>query len=183
MKILGEDKLATSLPVCDLVALVRERAENDCDKTYISFLEDGETVSNELTAGALEIRARAIAAFLQERRLACERAILIYPPGLDYVEAFYGCLFAGVWAVPAYPPNPIRLKQSLPRLTSIMRDALPAVILTTAAAAPLLEQLASHDPSFTGIPVYPTDSLPDGMCEGWRAAAVSPEDVAFIQYT
>ena len=97
MKILGEDKLATSLPVCDLVALVRERAENDCDKTYISFLEDGETVSNELTAGALEIRARAIAAFLQERRLAGERAILIYPPGLDYVEAFYGCLFAGVW--------------------------------------------------------------------------------------
>ncbi|HOC67583.1 MAG TPA: fatty acyl-AMP ligase [Candidatus Hydrogenedentes bacterium] len=183
MKILGEDKLAASLPVRDLVALVRERAENDCDKTYISFLEDGETVSKGLTAGALEIRARAIAAFLQERRLAGERAILIYPPGLDYVEAFYGCLFAGVWAVPAYPPNPMRLKQSLPRLTSIMRDALPAVILTTAAAAPLLEQLASHDPSFTGIPVYPTDSLPDDLCEGWRAAAVSPEDVAFIQYT
>ncbi len=183
MKVVGEDRLAESLSVRDLVALVRERAEYSSDTVYMSFLDDGETVSRVLTAGKLEARARAIAAFLQERRLAGERAILLYPPGLEYVEAFYGCLFAGVWAIPAYPPNPMRLRQSLPRLVSIMQDATPAIVLTTTSVAPLLENLPSYNPIFAGMQVCPTDAIADDLGEGWRAPNVVPDDVAFIQYT
>ncbi len=183
MKAIGEDRLAQSLQVCDLVALVRERAEHNFDTPYLHYLENGETVSTILTAGKLEARARAIAAYLQERGLAGQRAVLVYPPGLDYVEAFYGCLFAGVWAVPAYPPNPMRLAQTLPRLISIMQDAAPVVLLTTGLVAPLLENLASYNPIFAGIPVCPTDSLPNDLGEGWRDPNVAPNDIAFIQYT
>src|SRR5690606_14436330 len=84
-----------------------------------------------LTYADLDRRARAIAARLQSMNLAGERALLLYPPGFDYIEAFFGCLYAGVIAVPAYPPA----RQHLPRLHSIMRDASPAVIMTTAELA------------------------------------------------
>ena len=61
-----------------------------------------------LTRGELDRRARALAARLQARGLAGRRALLLYPPGLEFIAAFFGCLYAGVVAVPAYPPRPNR---------------------------------------------------------------------------
>ena len=58
-----------------------------------------------LTWGELDRRARAIAAALTEAGAAGERALLLYPPGLDYLAAFFGCLYAGTVAVPVYPPR------------------------------------------------------------------------------
>ncbi|MGH8548058.1 MAG: AMP-binding protein [Methylococcales bacterium] len=63
--------------------------------------------------------------------MARKRALLLYPPGLDYIAAFFGCLYAGVVAVPAYPP----IRQHLLRLQAIIGDAAPATIMTTAELA------------------------------------------------
>jgi acyl-CoA synthetase (AMP-forming)/AMP-acid ligase II len=87
------------------VELLRRRASADRDRTAYSFLADAATVTGALTYGELDHQARAIAATLQAFGLAGERALLLYPPGLDYVAALFGCLYAGVVAVPAYPPR------------------------------------------------------------------------------
>ena len=62
--------------------------------------------------------------------LAGGRALLLYPPGLEFIVAFFGCLYAGVVAVPAYLPRPNR---PMTRLRSIVEDARPSVVLTCAS--------------------------------------------------
>jgi acyl-CoA synthetase (AMP-forming)/AMP-acid ligase II len=89
---------------------------------------DGETQEDSLTYRELDLQARAIATRLQQMGASGERALLIYRPGLEFIAAFFGCLYAGVIAVPAYPP---RHNQSLFRLQAIVTDAQATIALTT----------------------------------------------------
>src|SRR5262245_53459008 len=84
-----------------VVALLRRRSAEDPDQAAYTFLADGDVERGTVTYGELDRRARAIGARLQSLGLAGERALLLYPPGLDYVSAFFGCLYAGTVAVPA----------------------------------------------------------------------------------
>ena len=115
----------------NLVDLVQWRAQHQPDDDVILFLADGESDEQHLTFAELDRRARAIGASLRSRAAPGERAVLLYPPGLDYVAAFFGCLYGGMVAVPAYPPDPFRLKRTLPRLLSIVADSHAAFVLTT----------------------------------------------------
>ena len=90
-----------------LVDLLRERALRHPDRRAYTFLVDGESEEQHLTYGELDRQARAIAAQLQGLGMTGERALLLYPPGLEYIAGFFGCLYAGTIAVPAYPPNPL----------------------------------------------------------------------------
>src|SRR5215207_897919 len=92
-----------------LVELLHQRSLQQPDKLGYTFLLDGETSELHLTYGQLERRARAIAAALRFAGTKNERALLLYPPGLDFIEGFFGCLYAGVVAVPVYPPDPAML--------------------------------------------------------------------------
>ena len=85
-----------------LVELLRVRMSDAPSKHAYTYLRDGETDALTWDYGELDRRARAIAAWLQSCGAAGERALLLYPPGLDYLAAFFGCLYAGVVAVPAY---------------------------------------------------------------------------------
>ena len=109
-----------------LVELLRRRAKQEPDRPLFDFLPDGEVDDGAitLTRGELDRRARALAVRLQSLGLAGQRALLLYPPGLGFVEAFCGCLYAGVVAVPAYPP---RVNRPMTRLQSIVGDARPSV--------------------------------------------------------
>jgi acyl-CoA synthetase (AMP-forming)/AMP-acid ligase II len=111
-----------------LVELLQQRAQNQPDKLAYTFLVNGETEKASLTYAQLEQQARIIAAKLQSRVAAGERALLLYPSGLSYIAAFFGCLYANVIAVPAYPPRRNRSDQ---RLKAIAADTQAAVILTT----------------------------------------------------
>ena len=113
-----------------LVDLVRWRAENEPDKIAYSYMKDDKKQVH-LSYGELDRRARAIAAFFQQKGLTGERALLLYPPGLEYITGFFGCLYADVIAVPAYPPDPNRLNRSLPRLQAIINDAGATFALST----------------------------------------------------
>ncbi|MGK7914120.1 MAG: AMP-binding protein, partial [Prochloraceae cyanobacterium] len=118
----------TTLQLETLVDLLRYRKFDRPEQTAYIFLVDGETQAVSLTYSQLEQKARAIAAYLQTISLPGERALLIYPPGLEYIAAFFGCLYAGVVAVPAYPPRPNR---SIDRIQAIVADAQAQVALTT----------------------------------------------------
>src|ERR1044072_8200613 len=95
-----------------VIELLRHRALNQPDQLAYTFLADRETEAERQTYADLDRKARAIGARLQMLEAAGQRALLLYPSGLDYIAAFFGCLYAGVIAVPAYPPHPSRITRN-----------------------------------------------------------------------
>ncbi|MET0343708.1 MAG: AMP-binding protein, partial [Polyangiales bacterium] len=87
-----------------IVALLTERAQQHPERMALSFLGDGEHVDTALRYGDLHARAATLAAELASHAAAGERALLLYPSGPDYVLALLACFYAGIVAVPAYPP-------------------------------------------------------------------------------
>src|SRR3954453_19182722 len=95
---------ASSPQFSPLVDLLRARAgEGDLERGYTFLGDAGEEMF--LPYQRLDERARTIPAMLQAEAEAGERVLLLYPPGLEFVAAFFGCLYAGAIAVPAYPPR------------------------------------------------------------------------------
>jgi len=112
-----------------IVELLQYKAISQSQKIAFRFLEEGEegeTETETLTYRELDRQARAIAIQLKSLGLKGERALLLYPSGLDYLAAFFGSLYAGVIAVPAYPPQNQR---KTPRIQAIVADAQPAIAL------------------------------------------------------
>ncbi|MFZ5519564.1 MAG: beta-ketoacyl synthase N-terminal-like domain-containing protein [Candidatus Zhuqueibacterota bacterium] len=121
----------TNFEPTTLVELLRWRAKNFPNERAYTYLRDGEMDEFHMTYAELDQQARKIGAWLQSKGAKGERALLIYPPGMEYVLAFFGCLYAGAIAVPAYPPDPTRLNRTLPRLQAIATDAKASIALTT----------------------------------------------------
>src|SRR5690349_9381435 len=117
----------TNAEFSTLVEILRWRALNRPDQKAYTFLSDREE-EHSLTYAELDQQARAIGAMLQKLNATGERILLLYPSGLEYIAAFFGCLYAGAIAVPAYPP---RLNRSIERLWSIVADAQARFVLTT----------------------------------------------------
>ncbi len=88
-----------------LVEMVRHRARTQPNDLAFCYLVDGELEQVDVTYAELDRQARAIGAWLMSRGLAGERALLLYPAGLEFIAGFLGCLYAGVVAVPVYPPR------------------------------------------------------------------------------
>ncbi len=160
--------------------LLRLRADDDPARVAYTFLLNGETEEGHLTYGGLDLRARAVAARLQALGARGERALLLYPPGLEYVAALFGCFYAGVVAVPAYPP---RRNRTDPRLQSIVADCRPTLALTTRELLSEAERLCAHTPELAGLRWMATEDVPDGEAEGWRDPQARGETLAFLQYT
>src|SRR5689334_18119233 len=121
-----------------LVELLRSRTYQQSDRLAYTFLVDEGVVETTLTYGELDQRARCIAARLQSLVDVGDRVLLLYPPGLEYIAAFFGCLYAGAIAVPAYPP---RNNRNLHRLQTLVQNAEAAVALTTST---ILTRIAPH---------------------------------------
>ncbi|HEY9711087.1 MAG TPA: AMP-binding protein, partial [Oculatellaceae cyanobacterium] len=160
--------------------LLHYRAVQQPDRTAFTFLLDGEIESDRLTYGELDRLARAIAAQLQALGLSGERALLLYPPGLDYLAAFFGCLYAGVVAVPAYPP---RSPRNTPRIKAIWADAQAAIALTTTATLSKLQSLLTAKTDLGDIAWLTTDNLAKGLEESWQEPFINIDTLAFLQYT
>jgi acyl-CoA synthetase (AMP-forming)/AMP-acid ligase II len=161
------------------VELLELRAGDRPGDLAYAFLSEGEE-TERATFGELDRRARAVAARLSEHRAAGERVLLLFPPGLDYVAAFFGCLYAGAVAVPAYPP---RMNRNLGRLLAIVADARPRLVLTTAALLGQSGAWRREAPGLaepTWLAVDPSDA---GDGDGFRPPAVAPDDLALLQYT
>jgi acyl-CoA synthetase (AMP-forming)/AMP-acid ligase II len=125
----GRVGLSKHIPgLSTLVQLLQWRASTHPQQIAFTFLPDGEAVEVKLSYGELDRGARAIGAVLQAKGARGDRALLLYPTGVEYITAFFGCLYAGRIAVPAYPP---RLNRNLHRLQAMVADAHPSVALTT----------------------------------------------------
>ena len=141
----------------NLIELLRARTAEHASRVAFRYLADGETEESRLTYEELESRARAVAAALAPHAAAGDRALLFYSGGLEFIAAFWGCLYAGVVAVPVFPA---RLHRQIPRLLAIAADSEARFVLTTAKIQRQAEDLFKRAPELKNLHWLATDDLP-----------------------
>lgn len=177
---MNQDSSGVPFKPSSLVELLRYRADLSPEKIAFTFLLDKETQTAALKYGELEQQAWNIAKQLQHLGSSEGRALLLYPPGLEFIAAFYGCLYAGVVAVPVYPPRP---NQSLSRLQAILVDAQIAIALTTTTILSNLESQAAQF-QLPALQWLATDNINDVAPEvGWQEPLTNSDTLALLQYT
>lgn len=152
-------------------------------RTAYVYLGDGEREEARVNCAELDVLARGVGAALQELHAQGERALLLYPPGLEFVAAFFGCLYGGVVAIPAYPPHPARPEITLPKLQAILSDSQAKFVLTTTPIVSKVAPLFARDEEFKQLRWLATDELDHACAEDWNETDVAPDDLAFLQYT
>src|SRR5437588_6671123 len=180
-------ELESSSEACDrhstLIDLLRRRALRRPDQLAYTFLLDGETSELHLTYRELERRALAMTAAHRFAGAAVGLAFLLYTTWLYFIEGFFGCLYAGVVAVPAYPPDPAKLQRTLPRLQAVIADAQATLLLTTSAILATAKLIFAEAPDLRALHWLATDMVVSSVEDDWRAEHVTADDLAFLQYT
>lgn len=169
-----------------LVALLRYRARYQPNSLAYIFLEDGETESASLTYQELDQRAQVIAHTLQFINSTHptsdyqSKALLFYPAGIEYITAFFGCLYAGVVAIPGYPP---RANRSLSRLQAIVIDSQANIVLSTTSVLSNVEPQLDKTPELQALHWLCTDKIESDVVPEWQKPEISSDTLAFFQYT
>lgn len=148
-----------------IVDALRLLGSEEPDRVAVRFLaSDSRAVS--ITYGALDHRARRLAAAIAAQTPADARVVLLLPPGLDYVAALFGVFYAGRVAVPAYPARGAR---GLPRVRAIVARAGASLAI------------AAGEDDDAGCPTTTVAALEAGA--GELAAPIAPGQLALLQYT
>ncbi|MEU7474459.1 amino acid adenylation domain-containing protein [Lentzea sp. NPDC042327] len=156
----------------DLVELLLARATGRPDAVGYVFT-DGDGSELALTYRELDAAARGAAAALQSAGVAPgDRVMLLHPPGASYVTAFFGCLYAGAVAVPVYPPTN---RAGIARVLAVAEDCAATVATTDEAILPAVRERLGDLPLRWLVPT--------GEPVGWSRPALTPDTVAFLQYT
>lgn len=160
-----------------LVELLARRAGEHPDRIAFRFLTDGEIRAQTLTYAELDLQARQVSAELTKRAAPGDRALLLHAPGLDYITSLFGCLYAGLVAVPALPPPNSR---PIAPLSDLIADTGARVALASDGIASRLQRRLTS----SGVPaldwVLPPD--PKEMFSA-PSSAVTDADLAVLQYT
>ncbi len=193
----------------NFIALLENNLTTVADKTAYTFLIDGDLNNiTEITYRALAEKARMIAALIQQNAKAGDRILLVYPPGLDFIAAFLGCLYSGTIAVPTYPPQAQELAT---KLQLIIDNAQPALCLSTTEIIHKLKQLnhpvqtshfslltkvsellghhsheKMHEHSewhFADLNWLATDHLSSALAAHWQQPIITADQLALLQYT
>lgn len=176
------DVRTASLGDLTIVDTLEARAKRHPERPAFRYMADG-TADGEVVTWSYALtarRARVVATELERRDLSGQRVLTMFSPGLDFVAAFYGCLYARAVAVPVAPPSPTRLERTLPKLAAIAADAGATAVLTTTKLKGILQVLGGFAPELAGLDWIATDPLED---DAWRRPDLEPETLAFLQYT
>ncbi|MER5398236.1 fatty acyl-AMP ligase [Streptomyces sp. NPDC002599] len=169
-----------------LVDLLTLHASRQPDRTAYRYLVTGDCDGEiqDISYARLAERSRAIAAWLQERGLAGSRVMLLYPPGIEFICGYFGCLSAGAVAVPGLPPHGrSQNHRALLRMKRLIADADAQVILGGREVIAGLATMAEHLPELAGITCVATEDIPDEAAGSWREPDLTADSVAFLQYT
>ena len=165
----------------NLVDMTSTRSIQHTNREVMSFLNEAGEREGSLTFEGLDQAARHIAAGLVEKGLSKANVILLYAPGLDYISAFFGCLYAGATPVPAYPPMGAR---DIERLKRVVMDCGAQAILTSSMLLPMIESWVANPSNGINISCIATDLLKSQTdIGGFTPYDAAPNDIAFLQYT
>lgn len=164
----------------NLNQLLLWQTEHNPDHLALTFLQNGEKEEVNWTYQELAHRAWSIAALLQSSSSAGQPVLLLYPPGPDFIAAFWGCLAAGAIAVPVYPP---RSNRNLLRLKAVIHDSQASTVLTTARTLAKIKPFAGLDPQLRSLQYLATDDLAPDPARQWKEPRVTGDSIAFLQYT
>ncbi|MCC6508134.1 MAG: aminotransferase class I/II-fold pyridoxal phosphate-dependent enzyme [Pirellulaceae bacterium] len=165
-------------PRTDLAAVLQHWAVHRPDRVAF-FFSDGEGDEISLTYAQLDAAARNVGGYLQKQGAAGQRVLLVYPPVLDFVVGFFGCLYAGATAVPAYPPRRNRKGQ---RIHGIAHDCQAQLALTNEQIRQQIEG-DTNWVEWESISIIATDSLANDYKQHWTNPRIKPDDLAVLQYT
>jgi 8-amino-7-oxononanoate synthase len=160
----------------NVVRCLRQLAAQRPGDTAFEHLVDGDAPKASLSYAQLDRRARSIAAHLQDMRLPGRNVVLAYPPGLEFIAAFFGALYAGCVAVPAYPPR----TRTHDRFHALTADAGASAVLSTAATVASMKVMHEGTASVRWIA---TDALTDARADAWTGHDPDPDSLAMLQYT
>jgi len=160
--------------------VLRKRAGEHPSRVAFTFLSNGETESGALTYAELDRQAAAIGAALKNSGAEGRPVLLLFPSGLHYVAAIFGCFYSGAVAVPTYPPRPGRADA---RMAGIAADSGAGVALTTSALLPALRSQFEKAHGWERMHWIATDLLLEQA--GWDCPPVAIEEdkPALLQYT
>ncbi len=180
-KIINEAQTVRELP--SIVEMVGWRMLKHPDRTAFVYLPDGEREGAKMSFREVEAATRAAAAVLQQHGSKGDRVLLVYAPDLNFVIGFLACLYAGMVAVPVYPPDPTRMHKTLPRFRAVVADAKCRLALTTTEILPITKALAATTPEVEALAWLATDKLDPALGETWEDPWAGDDDVAMLQYT
>ncbi|MBZ0257103.1 fatty acyl-AMP ligase, partial [bacterium] len=163
-----------------MVDLLEQRAKEFPDRIVHSFLDDGYAISKTITYFELSQRAKQIASEISSYAIPGDHALMLYPSGLEFIEAFFGCLYAGIIAVPAYPPKP---NKSIRRMQAIVNDADIKLVLTNEASYSRIMKGLDHIPECKTIPCISSDAQKQNNNHLWENPGIHESTTAFLQYT
>jgi acyl-CoA synthetase (AMP-forming)/AMP-acid ligase II len=153
-----------------LVELLRRRArEQGHDRAYVALADRGGEEA-AITFAELERRANALAGKLTQTAAPGDRALLLFPSGVEFVVALFACFAAGVIAVPLMPP---RRNAARDASASILADCAPRLALSTAASIPGLRERFAGGLAWMTSDEHADAALPE----------VAAGDIALLQYT
>lgn len=163
-----------------LVDLLEWRARFQPERVAYTFLVDEETENISLSWGELHRKAQFVAQRLASIGANGKQVVLLYPSDLEYVSAFFGCLYAGAVAVPAYPP---RLNRSLHRLQTIVADSQATLALSVSSIRDRIQPLCDQFPNLKPLKWLTTNDLDEDLQGEWRNPSLTGDTPAFLQYT
>jgi len=157
--------------------LLKDRATGNADDLAFRFMENGELDGpiTEWTFSELYHQSAGVAEDLVEQGLSGSSVLLVFPPGLDFVKAFYGCLLAGARAVPVPLPNP-RSNNPLGRILNTAKACGASTVLTNQQLA---EMAAAMGPD---LPVS-LKAVTDRVATEWAGPMAEMNAVAYLQFT
>ncbi|TDF41774.1 amino acid adenylation domain-containing protein [Alteromonadaceae bacterium M269] len=167
-----------------MIDLIESQANLLPNKTVYEYLKDGEVLDDSLSFSELHRKVKCLAGRIQNSCEQGDRVLLLYPSSLDYIVAFFACIYAGCIAVPAYPPQ--NQRRDWARLKSIFDDCNASLVLTNTA-------------SFNGVREWLDDQQNNKKCEllqsdvadisdnelkyNWKRPEIDQQTIAFLQYS
>ena len=162
------------------VEVLRRQAAAHPNRVAYTFLSESEAEGKDITFAELEKTALMIAAFLSSSISPGERVLLLLPSGLDYVASFFGCLYAGVIAVPGFPPHAGRGRHGEPWFQTIVRDAKPRLVFSTPE---MIHAVPGKWMQEVGISVVSPAEIDRASGAEWHPPKIDAATIAFLQYT
>lgn len=163
-----------------LVEIIGKRSLIQPDDVVYRYLGDGVTETESFTFKEIDRVACSIAAELSKRLSKGDRVVLLFPQGLKYVAALYGCFYGGFIAIPAYPP---RRNRKMDRVKSIIEDSGATAGLVTEDVYKTIERNFAEDDNLKGLEWFKYENISNHPNPAPVDTLPKPDDVAFIQYT